>query len=186
MSTGWRVRKRRERNQYWKTVPASSLIVLTLAVFLTFSSVAFVSDLAEPRPSPYWWVIVYAAATGIVAVGYTLASTRSLRMLPIALALNFLSIVVLPKFLPLYTSKVPVGTTVAQLHQRHVLDAMLVLSLLTLGYMFVVTFVSTEGAKYFRLQTETELAQRVQAELVPPINMTASDLEICGKSFPSQ
>jgi sigma-B regulation protein RsbU (phosphoserine phosphatase) len=186
MSTIWSIRKHRERNQYWKTVPVSSLTVLTLAVFLTFSSIAFVSDLGEPRPSPYWWVIVYAAATGIVAVGYTLASTRSVRMLPVALALNFLTIVALPKLLPLYASKVPAGTTVAQLHQRHVVDAMLVLSLITLGYMFVVTFVSTEGAKYFRLKTETELAQHVQAELVPPINMIASGLEICGKSIPSK
>ena len=117
----------------------------------------------KTRPSPYWWVIVYAAATGIVAVGYTLASTRSVRMLPVALALGLLTIIALPKLLPLYASEVPAGTTVAQLHQRHVLDATLVLSLITLGYMFVVTFVSTEGAKYFRL-TETELAQHVQAE----------------------
>src|SRR5215469_699356 len=123
----WRVRKPRMRNQYWKSVPLSSLTILALAVFLTFSSIAFVSDLAEPRPSPYWWVIVYAAGTGIVAVGYTIAATRSIRMLPVALALNFLSIVALPKLLPLYASKVPIGTTVEQLHQRHLLDAMLVL-----------------------------------------------------------
>src|SRR5262249_23323001 len=119
-------------------------------------------------------------------VGYTLASTRSVRLLPVALALNFLTIVALPKLLPLYASKVPVGTTVAQLHQRHVLDAMLVLSLITLGYMFVVTFVSTEAAKYFRVEAETELAEHVQAELVPPIDMITSGLEICGKSIPSK
>src|SRR5262252_9550263 len=100
-----------EARQYWSLVPLSSMIILLAAVFLTFSSIAFVSDLGEPRPSPYWWVIVYAAATGIVAVGYTLASTRSVRMLPVALALNFLTIVALPKLLPLYASKVPVGTT---------------------------------------------------------------------------
>jgi len=42
----------------------------------TFSSLAFVSDLAEPRPSPYWWVLLYSVATGLVAVGYMLVSTR--------------------------------------------------------------------------------------------------------------
>jgi len=186
MSIEWRFHKRREKNQYWKTIPLLSLTILALAVFLTFSSVAFVSDLAEPRPSPHWWVIVYAAVTGIVAVGYALAATRSVRMLPVALAINVLSIVALPKLLPLYASKVPLGTTVAQLHQRHVLDAMLVLGLVTLGYMFVFTFVSTEGARYFRLQTEIEVAQRVQAELVPPINLRTPDFEVCGKSSPSK
>ena len=182
----WRVRRRRQKNQYWKSVPLSSLVILALAVFLTFSSIAFVSDLAEPRPSPYWWVLVYAADAGVVAVAYALGSTRSVRLLPLALVVNLLSILALPKLLPLYVSRVPVGTTVAQLHGRNVLDAMLVLSLVTLGYMLIFTFVSTEGAKYFRLQTEIELAQRVQAELVPPINMIAPGLEICAKSIPSK
>ena len=53
----------RERQQYWKSVPALSMVVLALAVFFIFSTIASVSDLAEPRPSPYWWVPVYAANT---------------------------------------------------------------------------------------------------------------------------
>ncbi|HKF04137.1 MAG TPA: hypothetical protein VKB49_17580, partial [Candidatus Sulfotelmatobacter sp.] len=64
--------------------------ILLAAVFLTFSSVAFVSDLAEPRPSPYWWVMVYAANTGVVAVGYALISTRFVRAWPVAIAANLL------------------------------------------------------------------------------------------------
>src|SRR5260370_1828874 len=132
---------RRARNQYWKSVPVSSMATLALAVFLTFSSLAFVSDLAEPRPAPYWWVLVYGANTGLVAIGYTLVSTRYIRALPLAIAFNLLSIFLLPKFLPLYATKVAAGTTVAQLHQRHVLDATLVLIVVILGYMFFFTFV---------------------------------------------
>jgi hypothetical protein len=47
-------RRGRDQEQYWKSVPLLSMMVLSFAVFLTFSSIAFVSDLAEPRPSPYW------------------------------------------------------------------------------------------------------------------------------------
>jgi hypothetical protein len=177
--------KWRERAQYWKSVPASSIVGLGLAVFLTFSSLAFVSDLAEPRPSPYWWVLVYAANTGIVAAGYALTSTRFVRLFPLAVALNLLSIFGLTRILPLYSSKVAPDTAVGQLHQRHILDAWLVIALVTLGYMFFFTFVSTEGTKYVRLRTEIELAERVQARLVPPIAMTAAELAICGKSIPS-
>jgi hypothetical protein len=161
------------------------MVALLFAVFLTFSSIAFVSDLAEPRPSPYWWVLVYAANTGIIAVGYALISTRCVRLWAFAIAANLISIYALPKILPLYATKVPPGTLVAELHQRHVLDAMLVLAVLLLGYMFFFSFVSMEGTKYFRLRAEVELAERVQAELVPPLHLTASDLEILGRSVPS-
>ena len=174
-----------EGRLYWSLVPLSSMSILLAAVFLTFSSVAFVSDLAEPRPSPYWWVMVYAANTGVVAVGYALISTRFVRAWPLAIAANLLAIVALPRILPLYSSKVAPDTPVIALHQRHVLDAWLVFAVLFLGYVFFFTFVSMEGTKYFRLRAEVELAERVQAELVPPLHLNAGDLEICGKSIPS-
>lgn len=161
------------------------MAALALAAFFTFSSLAFVSDLAEPRPSPYWWVLVYSANTGVVAVGYTLVSTRFTRALPLAVAVNLLSIFGLPKLLPLYATKVPAVTTIVQLHSRHILDAWLIIAFLLLGYMFFFTFVTTQGTKYFRLRTEIELAERVQAELVPTLRMTSAELEICGKSIPS-
>lgn len=171
--------------RYWKSLPPSSLATLGLAVGLTFSSVAFVSDLAEPRPSPYWWVLVYAADTGVVAAAYALTCTRFLHLLPLTIVLNLLAIFVLPRLLPLYSTKVAPGTTVAELHQRHVLDAWLVMSLIFLGWIFFYTFVTTEGSKYLRLRTEIELAEKVQAQLVPPLDLTAAGLEICGKSIPS-
>jgi sigma-B regulation protein RsbU (phosphoserine phosphatase) len=161
------------------------MMALLLAVFLTFSSIAFVSDPGEPRPSPFWWVLVYAADTGIVAVGYALVSTRYVRFWALAIAANLLSIYALAKILPLYATKVPPGTLVSELHQRHVLDAMLVLTVLLLGYVFFFSFVSMEGTKYFRLRAETELARRVQADLVPPLHLTTQGLEICGRSIPS-
>lgn len=180
-----RERARRDRRRYWKSLPASSLATLGVAVFLTFSSVAFVSDLAEPRPSPYWWVLVYAADTGVVAAGYALASSRFLSALPLAVAVNLLSIFGLPRLLPLYSTKVAAGTTVVQLHQRHITDAWLAMAVVTLGYMLFFTFASTEGTKYLRLRTEVELAERVQSQLVPSLDMSAAGLAICGRSIPS-
>lgn len=161
------------------------MVALLFAVFLTFSSIAFVSDLAEPRPSPYWWVLVYAANTGLISVGYALVTTRYEHFWPLAIAANLISIYALPKILPLYATKVPPGTLVAELHQRHLLDAMLVFAVLLLGYVFFFSFVSMEGTKYFRLRAEIELAERVQAELVPPLHLTTNDLEVCGRSTPS-
>jgi hypothetical protein len=116
-----------------------------------------------------------------VAAGYALASTRFIRLLPLAVAINLLSIFGLTRILPLYSRKVASGTTVVELHNRHVLDAWLIICVVTLGYMVFFTFISIEGKKYIRLQTEIELAERVQARLVPPFEMIAAKLTICGK-----
>jgi len=114
-----------------------------------------------------------------------LVSTRFVRALPLAIALNLLSIFGLPKLLPLYSTKVPAATTVAQLHQRHLLDAWFVIGVVFMGYMLFYTFVSTEGAKYYRLRTEIELAERVQSELVPTLHLNTATLEVYGRSIPS-
>jgi Stage II sporulation protein E (SpoIIE) len=180
-----RTQTRPHWGQYWKSVPLSSMVTLGLAVFLTFSSLIFVSDLVKPRPSPYWWVLVYAADMGIVATGYALAFTRFIPLLPLAVAVQLLTIFGLTRVLPLYSIKVASGVTVVQLQDRHTLDAWLVVGLLVFGYVVFFIFVSTEGKKYVRLQTEIELAERVQARLVPAFEMTAARLAICGKSVPS-
>jgi hypothetical protein len=120
-----------------------------------------------------------------VATGYALASTRFIRLLPLAVAVHFLTIFGLSRILPLYSRKAASGTTVLELHDRHILDAWLIVGLVTLGYMVFFTFIRTEGKKYVRLRTEIELAERVQARLVPVFEMTAARLAICGKSVPS-
>jgi serine phosphatase RsbU (regulator of sigma subunit) len=74
---------------------------------------------------------------------------------------------------------------VVELHDRHILDAWFIVGLVTLGYMVFFTFISTEGKKYVRLRTEIELAERVQARLVPVFEMIVARLAICGKSVPS-
>ncbi len=180
-----RTESRRHWGQYWKSVPLPSMVTLCLAAFLIFSSLAFVSDLAQPRPSPYWWVLANAADWGIVATGYALATTRFLRLLPLAVVVHLLSIFVFTRIVPLFSRKVAFGTTVGELHDRSSLDAWLVVALLILGYIAFFTFIRIEGKKYVRLQTEIELAEQVQARLVPAFEMTAARLAICGKSVPS-
>ncbi len=121
---------------------------------------------------------------GIVATGYALAFTRFLRLLPLAIAVQLLTIFGLTRVLPLYSREVASGVTVVQLH-RHTLDGWLVVCLVFFGYVVFFIFVSTEGKKYVRLQTEIELAERVQARLVPAFEMIVGRLAICGKSVPS-
>src|SRR5690348_17934014 len=43
-----------------------------------------------------------------------------------------------------------------------------------LGYVFFVRFVRKQGLRYFRVQTEIELAEQIHRSLVPPIVRHAS------------
>jgi len=56
------------------------MVVLGLAVFLTFSSLVFVSGTLLNRGCHLLVVLVYAADMGIVATGYALAFTRFIRL----------------------------------------------------------------------------------------------------------
>ena len=171
--------------QYWKSVPLSSMVTLVLAVFLTFSSLIFVSDLVKPRPSPLLVGACIRCRYGhcghrIRAGLYSFHSSFAVRR-----HRPPFDHIRLTRVLPLYSSKVASGVTVAQLQGRHTLDAWLVVVLVIFGYVVFFIFVSTEGKKYVRLQTEIELAERVQARLVPAFEMITARLAICGKSVPS-
>jgi sigma-B regulation protein RsbU (phosphoserine phosphatase) len=54
-----------------------------------------------------------------------------------------------------------------------------------LGYVFFVRFVRKQGLRYFRVQTEIELAQQIHRSLVPPIAASTSQHEFYGVSAPS-
>src|SRR5258708_23766108 len=54
-----------------------------------------------------------------------------------------------------------------------------------LGYVFFVRFVRKQGLRYFRVQTEIELAEEIHRSLVPPIVRRASQDEFYGVSAPS-
>jgi hypothetical protein len=87
-----------DRISYDQRFQSASMAALGLAVFFTFSAVAFASDLAEPRPSPYWWVFVYAAdipaaadqVRRTTAFGATCPNQRWLAKLNLLLSVAFL------------------------------------------------------------------------------------------------
>jgi len=54
-----------------------------------------------------------------------------------------------------------------------------------LGYVFFVRFVRKQGLRYFRVQTEIELAEQIHRSLVPPIAWHTSQYEFYGVSAPS-
>ncbi len=71
------------------------------------------------------------------------------------------------------------------LRRRLILDAALILALIYVGYSLFVVFIETEGFRHLRDQAEVDLAERLQATLVPPLSLRASWLEVEARSIPS-
>jgi sigma-B regulation protein RsbU (phosphoserine phosphatase) len=64
-------------------------------------------------------------------------------------------------------------------------DVLGCLATILLGYAFFVRFVRKQGLRYFRVQTEIELAEQIHRSLVPPITQHAAQHEFYGVSAPS-
>jgi serine phosphatase RsbU (regulator of sigma subunit) len=53
------------------------------------------------------------------------------------------------------------------------------------GYVVFIIFVRLEGSRYFRIQTEMELAREIHRSLVPTVERKLDGFEIFGSSIPS-
>ena len=171
--------------RYWQSISFGALLRVSLAVFVTFSTFSFVSDLAVPRPSPYWWVLLWAGQWGTISTLYFLTATRWPKLLPAAVVVHLATMFVLFKLLPLYSTELPINTPLISLHQRQVLDGIIAMIVIVLGYGFFLYFMGTEGLRHYRLHTELLLAERLQKDLVPPVALKTEWIEVYGRTIPS-
>ena len=56
---------------------------------------------------------------------------------------------------------------------------------IVVGYIAIINFVRREGSRYFRIQTEIELAREIHRSLVPTFERKLDGYEIFGASIPS-
>jgi len=69
-------------------------------------------------------------------------------------------------------------------HQLVALEVCAILAIVA-GYIAFIIFVRREGARYFRIQTEMELAGEIHRSLVPTLERKLAGYEIFGTSIPS-
>jgi serine phosphatase RsbU (regulator of sigma subunit) len=74
---------------------------------------------------------------------------------------------------------------VASIRDRLRLDSALVIAAVMAGYVFFVTFLAGEGARYLKAHTEIALAREIHQLLVPPIARRVGPFEFYGASLPS-
>src|SRR5260221_8701844 len=156
----------------WDRMPWEARLQFLYAVFFTFSGVGFLLDLANPRPGRIAHIVFLVFVGGVIGVAYGFCFMRAPKLLPVLVALHVvLAVVLTPHLGSLAVDWAQVASTAAGVDVIGCLFAIL------LGYVFFVRFVRKQGLRYFRVQTEIELAEQIHRSLVPPIACHASQDE---------
>jgi serine phosphatase RsbU (regulator of sigma subunit) len=164
----------------WDSMPWEARLQFLQAVFFTFSGVGFLLDLANPKPGRTAHIVFLVFMGGAIGVAYGFCFMRVPKLLPLLVAVHVvLALVFTPHLGSLAVDWAQVASTAAGI------DVIGCLLAILLGYVFFVRFVRKEGLRYFRVQTEIELAEQIHRNLVPPIARHASQDEFYGVSAPS-
>jgi hypothetical protein len=116
---------------------------------------------------------------GAIGVAYGFCFMRAPKLLPVLVAVHVvLALVLTPRLGSLAVDWAQVASTAAGVDVIGCLFAIL------LGYVFFVRFVRKQGLRYFRVQTEIELAEQIHRRLVPAIVRHASRDEFYGCQLP--
>ena len=161
-------------------MPWEARLQFLQAVFFTGSGVGFLLDLANPRPGRTIHIVFLVFMGGAIAVAYGFCLLRAPKLLPILVAVHVvLALVLTPHLGSLAVDWAQVASNAAGVDVIGCLFAIL------LGYVWFVRFVRKQGLRYFRIQTEIELAEQIHRSLVPPIARHTSQHEFYGVSVPS-
>jgi hypothetical protein len=173
---------RRDKRRFRRSLPRSSILKLSLAVFFTFATLGFVTDLFHPQSGPIYPVLAWSVYSGMGAVTFLFITMRRPTWLS-GLVPAFLALAVaLVRFLP--SNRVALSMPAA-VRERLILDAVFILLMIHVGYALFLFFIETEGFKHLRVQTELELAERLQTTLVPPLSLRTAAVDVEARSIPS-
>jgi len=179
-SSAWR----RDRRAYWRSVPMRELRYLMIAVFILFGTGGFLADVTAKGRLPVAVVVLWAALSGIFAILYVIGFARRPVVIPGVIALQLIVI----------HFAVRVTNAIIQSHRFPVPSMEWGLSLSVNGiwvtlvgsYLFFVGFIQTSGRRAMIAQRELELAQGIQATLVPRISYRDQRFEIGAMTLPSE
>ena len=164
----------------WDRMPWEARSQFLQAVFFTGSGVGFLLDLANPRPGRVAHIVFLVFMGGAIGVAYGFCFLRLPKLLPILVAVHVvLALVLTPHLGSFAVDWARVASNAAGVDVIGCLFAIL------LGYVLFIRFVRKQGLRYFRVQTEIELAEQIHRSLVPPIARHTSHHEFYGVSVPS-
>lgn len=173
----------RRRNQFWMSVPQSSLLLFYAAVFCLFASVGIINLMMGAAPPELRESFAYVCYWGLTATLLAAAATRGkYLLLPVIVGATVVAAIWLNRMMGNSPSAVPVSSP---LHTRFAVLGQTGILTLSAGYAFFMFFFSREGTRYFRAHAEIALARELHQALVPTIEQHIGEFEIYGASIPS-
>jgi sigma-B regulation protein RsbU (phosphoserine phosphatase) len=148
-----------------------------LAVFCTFAMLGFVLDILARGRQPALLLALNVMSSGLLAVGYALASLppRPLGYVAMLIA-HALYVALAPRAFTL----LPVAP-----QGRVAFDVLGTILTVTVGYTSFLRFINVTAARYLRAQAEIALARDIHRVLVPRIQQTIGEYDFFGWSLPS-
>jgi serine phosphatase RsbU (regulator of sigma subunit) len=167
-----------------------SLAVFFAAVFCTFSTVGFVTDLqnlGRVPPLGYIAAVLLSGGFAMVYAGIGIFLRPRLRWIVVPLiVLQFLLFQQVFRVFPLAPEPRALDQKGIQfLRERLQLSSLGVIFAVALGYALFIRLMRREGARFFKLKAEMDLAAEIHRQLVPPIATTSGGFEFYGESEPS-
>jgi serine phosphatase RsbU (regulator of sigma subunit) len=156
-------------------------VVAFIGVFSLFASIGFIWMLMSPVHQTIASAFVTVAIYGGFAVGYAAMSiARKFWLIPVWALLQSVAFTLVANIFH-------AGIIEGRRELEHQLVALGVCAILAIvvGYITFIIFVRREGARYFRIQTEMELAHEIHRSLVPAFERKLAGYEIFGTSIPS-
>ncbi len=167
--------------EFWKSIPRTSKVVAIIGVFSLFASIGLISMLMSPVHQTIESAVVTVAIYGGFAVGYAAMSiARKFWLIPVGALLQAATFTLVAN---IFHAGIIEGRKQLE-HQLVVLGACAIVATV-IGYVAFISFVRREGRRYFRIQTEIELAREIHRSLVPTFERKLAGYEIFGASIPS-
>jgi len=170
------------RIQFWRTVPASSLVLFYAGVFWLFAVLGFLTLIDDTSRLNWQQASLNVLLSGGTAVLFAITAIRQKYLL-----MPLIALVTLPAFrwLAREIHKNPSVADIASLESQVKYLVFGGSFALAAAYTFFLVFFSREGTRYFRAHAEIALARELHQALVPVIQRTIGDFEIYGDSLPS-
>src|SRR4051812_8174519 len=167
-----------------------SLVIFSGAVFFTFATVGFINDIVSlgrmSRPGYTLAILLSGGFAILYALIGTFGHGWRRAFLALIFVVQFTSFQVASHFFPRAAMPHELDTAgIGRLQARIGLSGTFCVLSIALGYTLFIVLMSREGARFFRLKAEMDLATEIHKQLVPRIESVAAGFEFYGSSEPS-
>jgi serine phosphatase RsbU (regulator of sigma subunit) len=174
--------------RFWRGMSRRSMWIFIGAVFFTFATIGFITDMQNLGRMPRVALLLAVLLSGGPAVGYALngifgaGMRQRLTFVALSIAQFALFMLLFRVFPMLPRPQLLDRAGLKQLQMRIVASGVGCIFSLSAGYALFIVLINREGARYFRMKAEMDLAAEIHKQLVPPIAAAAGGFEFYGRS----